>query len=107
MQYAPHVALIGAEYLTPRQPNMANAFRDFSFSRYVRHQTGQAGTQRRMIDNFSILLSHGLLLLAFWLLSRRADLDVEAPPERDQEPQGFGMQRRKPAAARENGTADA
>jgi hypothetical protein len=102
-----HAARIGAEYLTPRQPNLANAFRDFSFSRYVRRQTGQAGTQRCMIDNFSILLSHGLLLLAFWLLSRRADLDVEAPPERDQEPQGFGTQRRKSRVERKNGPADA
>lgn len=45
----------------------------------------------QMIDNLSILLSHGLLLLTFWLLSRREDLDVEAPPERDPEPQGFGI----------------
>jgi hypothetical protein len=44
-----------------------------------------------MIDNLSILLSHSLILLAFWLLSRREDLDVEPPPERDPEPQGFGV----------------
>lgn len=48
----------------------------------------------RMIDNLSILLSHSLILLAFWLLSRREDLDVEPPPERDPEPQGFGIARR-------------
>ncbi|WP_397593260.1 hypothetical protein [Sphingorhabdus sp.] len=47
-----------------------------------------------MIDNLSILLSHSLILLAFWLLSRREDLDVEPPPERDPEPQGFGVVRR-------------
>lgn len=30
-----------------------------------------------MIDNFSLLLSHGLLLVALWRLSRRPDLDRE------------------------------
>ena len=50
-----------------------------------------------MIDNFSIALSHGLLLLAFWLLTRRDDLDREPPPEPDAEPQGFGAARRKHA----------
>ncbi|WP_179187101.1 hypothetical protein [Sphingomonas sp. TZW2008] len=30
-----------------------------------------------MIDNFALGLSHGLLLLAAWLLLRRDDLDVE------------------------------
>jgi hypothetical protein len=50
-----------------------------------------------MIDNLSILLSHGLLLLAFWLLTRRDDLDTEAPPPPDAEPQGFAGQRRKPS----------
>jgi hypothetical protein len=43
-----------------------------------------------MIDNFSIALSHGLLLLAFWLLTGRDDLDKETPPEPDAQPQGFG-----------------
>ncbi len=60
-----------------------------------------------MIDNFSILLSHGLLLLAFWLLSQRDDLDQEPPPEKDKEPQGFGMQQRKLGAARKDGPSDA
>ncbi len=31
-----------------------------------------------MIDTFSILLSHGLLLLAFWRLLGRPDLDDES-----------------------------
>jgi len=31
-----------------------------------------------MIDSFSILLSHGLLLVAFWRLLARPDLDDEA-----------------------------
>lgn len=48
-----------------------------------------------MIDNLSILLSHGLLLLAFWLLTKRDDLDSETPPEPDAEPEGFGAVKRK------------
>lgn len=32
-----------------------------------------------MIDNFSVLLTHGLMLLAAWRLLRRADLDREGP----------------------------
>ncbi|MGL5837728.1 MAG: hypothetical protein ACRCY3_04430 [Sphingorhabdus sp.] len=48
-----------------------------------------------MIDNFSILLSHSLILLAFWYLSRREDLDREPPPVRDAEPEGFGIKRRQ------------
>ena len=31
-----------------------------------------------MIDNFSLGLSHGLMLLAAWLLLRRTDLDDES-----------------------------
>lgn len=43
-----------------------------------------------MIDNFALGLTHGLLLLTAWRLIHRADLDVEDPPEKDQEPTGFG-----------------
>jgi hypothetical protein len=43
-----------------------------------------------MIDNFSILLSHGFLMLAFWFLLQRTDLNSEPPPVPDPEPQGFG-----------------
>ncbi len=46
-----------------------------------------------MIDNFSILLSHGFLLLAFWLLIRSDTLDTEPPPPLDAEPDGFGKHR--------------
>jgi hypothetical protein len=60
-----------------------------------------------MIDNFSILLSHGLLLLAFWLLSRREDLDREAAPLPDPEPEGFANQRLKRKAATKGQTPDA
>lgn len=42
-----------------------------------------------MIDNFSILLSHALILLAFYHLLYRDDLDVEAPPIPDDDPRGF------------------
>lgn len=33
-----------------------------------------------MIDNFSLLLSHGLILLAMWRLLSRPDLDREPVP---------------------------
>lgn len=33
-----------------------------------------------MIDSFSLLVSHGLLLVALWRLLGRADLDREAQP---------------------------
>lgn len=51
-----------------------------------------------MIDNFSILLSHALLALAFWLLLNRPELDTEEPPVADAEPEGFAL--RKPSANR-------
>ena len=35
-----------------------------------------------MIDNLSLALTHGLLLLAAWALLKRPDLDSEAPPPR-------------------------
>jgi hypothetical protein len=38
-----------------------------------------------MIDNFSLGLTHGLMLLAAWLLLRRPDLDREPHP-RDRPP---------------------
>lgn len=37
-----------------------------------------------MIDNFSLLVSHGLILLAAWRLVFRNDLDREAPPGGEQ-----------------------
>ena len=33
-----------------------------------------------MIDNFALAVSHGLMLLALWLLLRRPDLDREPGP---------------------------
>lgn len=32
-----------------------------------------------MIDNLTLLLSHGLILIAFWRLLSRPDLDNERP----------------------------
>jgi hypothetical protein len=69
-----------------------NAFHD------NKRQPKQAGV---MVDNFSILLSHILIALAFWLLTMRDDLDQEPPPLPDEEPEGF-LKRKKPAA--KNGT---
>jgi hypothetical protein len=34
-----------------------------------------------MIDNLSLGLSHGLILLAVWRLFRRDDLDVDGAPQ--------------------------
>jgi hypothetical protein len=34
-----------------------------------------------MIDNFSLLLTHGLLLLAAWRLLSRDDLDTDPPAD--------------------------
>lgn len=40
-----------------------------------------------MIDNFALGLSHGLMMLAAFLLLRRADLDSE-PPARPEDDSG-------------------
>ncbi len=42
-----------------------------------------------MIDGFAILLTHTLLLAAFWLLRNRNDLDDEAPPQERHRSSGF------------------
>ena len=42
-----------------------------------------------MIDNFSLALSHGLILLAVWRLFSRPDLDTdERPPPDEPQPKG-------------------
>jgi hypothetical protein len=61
--------------------------------------------ERRMIDNFSILLSHGFLMLAFWLLTRSDVLDREPPPPLDGEPGGFGKRRSVRGKAHSKGDA--
>jgi hypothetical protein len=38
-----------------------------------------------MIDNLSLLLSHGLILLALWRLLARADLDRETRQKAQQD----------------------
>lgn len=43
-----------------------------------------------MIDGFAILLTHMLLLVAYWILRDRDDLDDEAPPPERHRPAGFG-----------------
>ncbi|MFT3967345.1 MAG: hypothetical protein QM690_15825 [Sphingobium sp.] len=45
-----------------------------------------------MIDNFSLLLTHGLILIACWRLLSRPDLDTDNPVE----PKGLpsGLRRR-------------
>ena len=49
---------------------------------FTPHQPRPRYAARRMIDNFALGLSHGLMLLAAWLLLRRDDLDRE-PSARD------------------------
>lgn len=46
-----------------------------------------------MIDNFALGLSHGLMLLAAWLLMRRPDLDHEPGPQ-DEASKSSGTKRR-------------
>ncbi|MDF2386402.1 hypothetical protein JMG10_33360 [Nostoc ellipsosporum NOK] len=56
------------EHLTPRQPHPATpALRSRS-------------ADGHMIDNLSLAISHGLMLLAAFLLLRRPDLDHEPGP---------------------------
>lgn len=43
-----------------------------------------------MIDNFSLALSHGLLLLAAVRLLFLRELDKEPPPRPEAEPKGWG-----------------
>lgn len=47
-----------------------------------------------MVDAIAIGVSHGLLLIAFWRLMRRDDLDAEAPPEPRHHDSGFLARRR-------------
>lgn len=42
-----------------------------------------------MIDTFSILLAHGLLLLTAWRLLSRPDLDCDDAPPRPKQRQGW------------------
>lgn len=41
-----------------------------------------------MIDNFSLAISHGLMMLAAWYLLKRPDLDREASTRDDAPPAG-------------------
>jgi hypothetical protein len=40
------------------------------------------GAENTVVDTFAIVLSHGLLLFAFWRLMWRADLDDEGSNDR-------------------------
>jgi len=51
-----------------------------------------------MIDNFALLVSHGLMLLAAWRLLSRADLnDPKAAPPEPAPPRAFRRPFRKAA----------
>lgn len=43
-----------------------------------------------MVDAIAILLTHSLILVAFWRLRLRDDLDGEEAPEMRHKPQPFG-----------------
>jgi hypothetical protein len=44
-----------------------------------------------VIDNFSLLLTHGLLLIMAWRLLGRADLDDDTASPGDGAPRGFHL----------------
>jgi len=46
-----------------------------------------------MIDTFSILLAHGLLLLTAWRLLSRPDLDQDGAEQTAKKPVGWGKSR--------------
>ncbi|WP_293881521.1 hypothetical protein [Sphingomonas sp.] len=46
-----------------------------------------------MIDNFSLGLTHALLLYAAWKLMARPDLDGENNPDATERPRGWGRNR--------------
>ncbi|GAA0486752.1 hypothetical protein GCM10009096_31950 [Parasphingorhabdus litoris] len=74
--------------LTSRQPKACIAGPDIYESEAL-----VEAAKLHMIDNFSIALTHGLLLIAVWRLIHRPDLDHEDPPEPDAEPEGFHARR--------------
>lgn len=44
-----------------------------------------------MVDWIALLVSHGLIAIAFWRLMSRADLDDESAPSQRHRPPGFGQ----------------
>lgn len=46
-----------------------------------------------MIDNFSLALTHGLMLLACWRMLSRPDLNAEEKPKPDPETAGWRKDR--------------
>jgi len=59
--------------------------------------SGWLARAKGMIDNFALAVSHGLIMLAVWLLLRRPDLDREPGPK-DQAPPGAGQGGEAPGA---------
>lgn len=61
-------------FLPVRQPRKDSASTSLSTN------GGWWKARLRMIDNFSLALTHGLMALAAWYLLRRDDLDRETSP---------------------------
>jgi hypothetical protein len=60
-----------------------------------------------MVDNFAIAVSHLLVAIAIWRLSRRPDLDHEDPPAKDEVASGFFRRTPRPGVSALKGDADA
>ncbi len=50
-----------------------------------------------MIDNFSLIITHGLMMLIAFRLLFRGDLETEAPPKAAEAPKGWGKGRSRHA----------
>ena len=71
--------LLPQERLTPRQPDRAKPAADDSPDQ-------QQGARAPMIDNFSLGLTHALMLIAVLILMKRRDLDDEPPGDTSEDP---------------------
>lgn len=62
-----------------------------------------------MIDNFSILLSHALILIMFWRLVHNVRTDIEEPPRPDEDAVGFAanIRRQRHSRKKADGPSDA
>jgi hypothetical protein len=76
---------LAMERLTEPQPGQRICLCDSAGTAGGKAPRDKAGA-KGMIDNFALAVSHGLMLLAVWILLRRPDLDREPSPK-DHTPQ--------------------